>query len=93
MSLKRCAEEATHRITPLAALPENQSSVPNTHIRQLTVACSSSCTGLNALFWPLQASAHTCAYVHGHAHFKKTVNPTASPFDLEQVALPAIICL
>lgn len=49
--------------TALAVFPGDPHSVPNIHIRWLTIACYSSSRTTNALFWPPGMLAHM-AYVH-----------------------------
>lgn len=52
-------------LTMLAALSEDQTSVPSAHI---ALACNSSCKAFGILVWPL--SAYTCnwhGYMHTHA--------------------------
>lgn len=48
----------------LAALTEDWSLEPSTCIWQLTTACNPSARAHDALLWPLQAPALTCAYTH-----------------------------
>lgn len=47
------------QLRALAALPENPNPVPSIHVGQLTTTYNSRGRGLNALFWPPQAHAHT----------------------------------
>ena len=60
--------EATPQLKALIALLEDLSSVPNTHIRQLTIAYDSHFKRCDALSWPKWAPAHlyvlyVCMYV------------------------------
>ena len=52
------AREMVHQLRALAALPKDLSSVPNTHIGQLTTTCNSSSRRPTAPF-PLGAPTYT----------------------------------
>lgn len=54
--------EMTQQLRPLAALPEDLSSVSITLIRWLTTSCNFSFRGSHVLSWPLRA--HTDTYTH-----------------------------
>lgn len=49
----RWAREMTRCLRVLSVLPDGQSSVPSTHVRQFTVVYYSK--GSDAIFWPGQA--------------------------------------
>ena len=55
------AEEMAQQLRALAALPEDWSSVPSTHV--VDKVCNSSSKGSSALFWPSQAW-HACGPRH-----------------------------
>ena len=48
----------------LSALTMEYHSVPNTQTARLTEALTADPKGSYALFWPLQAPAHTCIHTH-----------------------------
>jgi hypothetical protein len=68
------AGETAQHLRALAALSQDWSSVPGTHIRRLTTMCNSSVTG--SIFGCPQASGqmwgdthtHACAHTHTHTH-------------------------
>lgn len=64
--LKRGAGKVAQQVKVLADLLEDLSSVPNTHIRQLTTVCSS--RGPDTVFWPLLAPTSTCVHSHTNMH-------------------------
>jgi hypothetical protein len=49
------AREMAQRLRALAAFPEEEDSVPNTHIRRITTTCTSNSKECNALFCPPRA--------------------------------------
>lgn len=59
----------TQQLIALAALAENQGSVPSTHVGWLTTTCNSS-SRLSDLFSPPNAPAHT-SHTYSTIHTKK----------------------
>lgn len=55
------ARELTQWLRARAALPEDQSAVPSTHIRQFTAAHGSRSEGSDVLFWSEWIPARSCA--------------------------------
>lgn len=56
----------------LTALPEDQSSVPRTHVRWPTAACNATSRGFN--FWPSHAPAPTYTNLHKDTTYITTTN-------------------
>ena len=56
------------------ALAEDLSSVPSSHVLQLTMVGNSSCKGVYVLFWPLQAPAPMCTHPHRDTEIKDKIN-------------------
>lgn len=52
----------------LAALSEDPSLVPSTHVRPLTNTHNSGYSGSSALFWAPQARALMLAHTHAESH-------------------------
>jgi len=57
----------SQRLRVLAALPEDGSSVPSTHMAHLT-ANVTQFRGPNTLFYPPHTSVATCTYSHAYSH-------------------------
>ena len=55
-------------LTVLAALLENPSSIPSTHVRQLTITCHSSSRASNAFGLHRHLHSHVCVLMHTHTH-------------------------
>ena len=53
------AEEIAQWLGALAALAEDLSSIPSTHIGQFTTTWNSGTRGSDALFWAPQVGTHT----------------------------------
>lgn len=69
--LKQRKSQGTKEMTPkLKTFTEFQRTVPSTHIRWFTTACSSELTFLNHA----QTTPHACTYtrIHLHAHTSNT---------------------
>lgn len=58
---------------PHTALAGDQSSVPSTHVGQLTMNWILSSRGSDVLFWPLQNPAVMCTYIPEQIYVRLTV--------------------
>jgi hypothetical protein len=64
----------------LAAVPEDVSLLPNTHIRQLTTVCNFSSRGPDTPFCPLRTPTFTQTERHTHARACANKNSIKSFF-------------